>query len=96
VAVAVGMNLAAGLSARLGWLKGEQVERVRTLLARARLPLNAPEGLTADDFLRLMAVDKKVKEGQLRLILLRALGHGVIAETVDPRLLRDTLEARPG
>ena len=95
-AVAVGMNLATDLSARLGWLKGEQVERVRTLLARARLPLNAPEGLTADDFLRLMAVDKKVKEGQLRLILLRALGHGVIAETVDPRLLRDTLEARPG
>lgn len=95
-AVAVGMNLAADLSARLGWLKGEQVERVRALLARARLPLNAPEGLTADDFLRLMAVDKKVKEGQLRLILLRALGHGVIAETVDPRLLRDTLEARPG
>ena len=95
-AVAVGMNLAADLSARLSWLKGEQVERVRALLARARLPLNAPEGLTADDFLRLMAVDKKVKEGQLRLILLRALGHGVIAETVDPRLLRDTLEARPG
>ncbi len=95
-AVAVGMNLATDLSARLGWLKGEQVERVRALLARARLPLNAPEGLTADDFLRLMAVDKKVKEGQLRLILLRALGHGVIAETVDPRLLRDTLEARPG
>ena len=95
-AVAVGVNLAADLSARLGWLKGEQVERVRALLARARLPLNAPEGLTADDFLRLMAVDKKVKEGQLRLILLRALGHGVIAETVDPRLLRDTLEARPG
>ena len=95
-AVAVGMNLAADLSARLGWLKGEQVERVRALLARARLPLNAPEGLTADDFLRLMAVDKKVKEGQLRFILLRALGHGVIAETVDPRLLRDTLEARPG
>ncbi|HUM92348.1 MAG TPA: 3-dehydroquinate synthase, partial [Candidatus Competibacter sp.] len=50
-AVAVGMNLATDLSARLGWLKGEQVERVRTLLARARLPLNAPEGLTADDFL---------------------------------------------
>ena len=95
-AVAVGMNLAADLSARLGWLKGEQVERVRALLARARLPLNAPEGLTADDFLRLMAVDKKVKEGQLRFILLRALGHGVIAEAVDPRLLRDTLEARPG
>ena len=92
-AVAAGMCLAADLSARLGWLRGEQVERVRALMTRARLPLNPPEALSADDFLRLMAVDKKVKEGRLRLILLRDLGHGVIAETVDPRLLRDTLEA---
>jgi 3-dehydroquinate synthase len=65
-------------------------------MTRARLPLNPPEALSADDFLRLMAVDKKVKEGRLRLILLRDLGHGVIAEAVDPRLLRDTLDADRG
>jgi 3-dehydroquinate synthase len=92
-AVAAGMCLAADLSARLGWLNWEQVERVRALLARAGLPLNPPLELTADDFLRLMAVDKKVQDGRLRLILLRDLGQGVIAEEVNPRLLRDTLEA---
>ncbi|MCK7577011.1 MAG: hypothetical protein MZV65_15005 [Chromatiales bacterium] len=88
-----GWCLAADLSARLGWLSWEQVERVRALLARAGLPLNPPLALTADDFLRLMAVDKKVQDGRLRLILLRDLGQGVIAEEVNPRLLRDTLEA---
>ena len=94
-AVAAGLLLAADLSARLGWLGGEQVARVRALLARARLPLEPPAELAADDFLRLMAVDKKVKDGQLRLILLRGLGRGVIADGVDPRLLRATLTQRP-
>jgi 3-dehydroquinate synthase len=87
------MALAADLSARLGWLSGEQVERVRALLARARLPLDPPPALTPDDFLRLMAVDKKVKDGRLRLILLRDLGQGAIAEDVNARRLRETLEA---
>jgi 3-dehydroquinate synthase len=93
-AVAVGMALAADLSARLGWLRHEQVERVRALLARARLPLDPPPALTADDFLRLMAVDKKVQDGRLRLILLRDLGQGVIVDDVDTGKVRETLAAR--
>jgi len=92
-AVAAGMAMAADLSARLGWLSGEQVERVRALLARARLPLAPPPELTPADFLRLMAVDKKVQDGRLRLILLRDLGQAVIAGDVDARRLRETLEA---
>jgi 3-dehydroquinate synthase len=40
-----------------------------------------------------MAVDKKVQDGRLRLILLRDLGQGVIAGDVDARRLRETLEA---
>ncbi|MCP5450361.1 MAG: 3-dehydroquinate synthase [Gammaproteobacteria bacterium] len=93
-AVAAGMALAADLSARLGWLSGEQVGRILALLERARLPLAPPPDLTADDFLRLMAVDKKVQDGRLRLILLRGLGQGIIADDVDPVRLRETLEAR--
>jgi 3-dehydroquinate synthase len=85
--------MAADLSARLGWLGWEQVERVRALLARARLPLAPPSKLTPDDFLRLMAVDKKVQDGRLRLILLRDLGQGAIAGDVDAQRLRETLEA---
>ncbi len=91
-AVAAGMVLATELSARLGWLNRAQVERVRTLLARAHLPLDPPPRLTTDDFLRLMAVDKKVQDGRLRLILLRELGQGVIASDVDAQRLRETLD----
>ncbi len=92
-AVATGMYLAADLSARLGPLTHEQVKRVRALLDRAHLPLHSPPELTSDDFLRLMAVDKKVKDGRLRLILLRELGRAVIAEEISLQLLRETLEA---
>jgi 3-dehydroquinate synthase len=91
-AVAVGMVMAADLSARLGWLSEESVDRVQVLLARAHLPLKPPPTLTPEDFLRLMAVDKKVQDGRLRLILLREFGQGVIAEQVDPRFLQETLE----
>ena len=91
-AVAAGMVLATELSARLGWLNRAQGERVRTLLARAHLPLDPPPRLTTDDFLRLMAVDKKVQDGRLRLILLRELGQGVIASDVDAQRLRETLD----
>ncbi len=92
-AVAAGLYLAAELSARLGWLRTEQVQRVVALLRRARLPLQPPPQLTTEELLQLMAVDKKAQDGRLRLVLLQPLGAGVIADRVDTRLLRATLDA---
>jgi 3-dehydroquinate synthase len=92
-AVATGIRMAVDLSARLGWLKPDEVGRVIRLLQRARLPVQSPAELGNEKFLKLMAVDKKVQDGRLRLVLLQSLGHGVIAEQVDPALLRATLEA---
>ena len=43
------------------------------------------------DFLRLMAVDKKVLDGQLRLVLLRALGDATVTADYDSEALNDTL-----
>lgn len=91
-AVAAGMVLAAALSARLGWLTAPDVERITDLLRRARLPVVAPAKLAADDFLRLMAVDKKVRNGRLRLVLLKAIGRAVIADDIDPALIASVLE----
>ena len=39
----------------------------------------------------LMAQDKKVKRGKLTFILLKAVGRAVIANDVDPALVRDFL-----
>ena len=91
-AVAAGIRMAADMSVRLGWLTPSQAARVIALLRRARLPVQAPAELTSDDFLELMAVDKKTRGGRLRLVLLKALGEGVLVDNVDVSLLRSTLD----
>lgn len=92
-AVAAGMVMAADLSRRLGWLSPEDAMRARGLVEAAGLPAAPPEGIKADRFLELMAVDKKVQDGRIRLILLRALGEAVVEAGFDPALLRRTLQA---
>jgi 3-dehydroquinate synthase len=77
--VATGMVLAAELSRDLGWIDTGTVNRVRDLVARARLPVKAPESLSSERFIELMSVDKKVQDGQLRLVLMKALGQSVIS-----------------
>jgi 3-dehydroquinate synthase len=89
-AVATGMLMAADLSARLGWLDTVAVERVRRVLQHAGLPVVPPAELDADEFLRHMAVDKKVKEGRLRLVLLKQLGEAVVSEAPADKL-KETL-----
>ncbi len=76
-AVAVGMLMAADLSARLGWIDSREVDVLRALLARAKLPISPPQGMSVEQFLALMAVDKKVLDGQLRLVLLKHIGDAV-------------------
>ena len=90
-AVGAGMCMAADLSARLGWIGASDLERVRRLVAAAGLPVDAPADLSPERFLELMAVDKKVLAGQLRLVLLRAIGDSVITREFDAGALTDTL-----
>ncbi len=92
-AVAVGMVMAADLSRRIGWLSESDVERIRNLLLRARLPITSPEAMGVDQFLGLMAVDKKVLDGQLRLVLLQSMGHALVTSDIDRNLLLETLAA---
>ncbi len=89
-AVAAGMVMAADLSARLGWLSGDDVARVEKLLSRAKLPTRGP-ALGPARMKELMAVDKKVQDGCIRLVLLRALGEAVVTDQFDPALLDQTL-----
>ncbi|MFT6914030.1 MAG: 3-dehydroquinate synthase [Motiliproteus sp.] len=91
-AVAAGTLLAAELSVRSGWLTSAEKERITTLFRRAQLPLAPPKEMTTADFMRLMAVDKKVLDGQLRLILLRQLGEAITTDSFSPVALAATLD----
>lgn len=89
-AVAAGMMLAVQLSVDKGWLAKEQLEILATLLRRANLPISPP-AMTTKQFLSLMAVDKKVIDGQLRLVLLKAIGEAVVTSDVTEQEVCDTL-----
>jgi 3-dehydroquinate synthase len=92
-AVATGMLMAADLSAREGHIEWAEVERLKRLLERAELPVAAPAAMNEDEFLSLMAVDKKVLDGQLRLVLLESIGKAVVTKNFALANLKQTLAA---
>lgn len=73
-AVAVGMCLALRLSAALGRISDAEVLAFEQLLERLSLPTRAPQDMSAEQFIQLMGRDKKVIDGELRLVLLNAIG----------------------
>ncbi len=91
-AVGIGMYLAAELSLRQGWLTPAAVQRTDKLLRSLHLPNRIPPGLSADRLLELMQVDKKVRNGQVRLVLLKALGDAFLSSDYSATLLRGLLQ----
>lgn len=101
-AVAIGTAMAATMSKRMGWIDNENdpeqnrlVERIYKLLERANLPFELPPDsvMNRDTFLKLMSVDKKVANGQLRLILLKGpLGNCVFTGDFDEQAMLDTID----
>ncbi|MDP2132302.1 MAG: 3-dehydroquinate synthase, partial [Sulfuritalea sp.] len=91
-AVAAGTMMAVELSRRLGWLAATDVDRVRTLLLRAGLPVTGPN-LGASRYLELMSHDKKVIAGSLRLILLKGIGQAATHADAPPAAIAAAIEA---
>ena len=90
-AIAAGMILAAELSHQLGWIDRDVVVRIKALMLSANLPITPPKEMSAEQFVGLMAVDKKVIDGRLRLVLMNALGNAIIAEGVDQDVILGVL-----
>ena len=90
-AVAIGMVMAARMSARCGWISGDDVNRVCQMLLAAGLPTVAPAGVTPEQYLEVMSRDKKNTGGDIRLVLLKSLGNAFVTSDYDASLLHDTL-----
>ena len=91
-AVATGMVMAADLSQRMGWISSEDLARTKNIIQRANLPIVCPQ-IPLDDFLAYMAHDKKVLNGQLRLVLMQAVGQAIITKTFDVELMKQAILA---
>jgi len=68
-------------------------ERAAAILSAARLPVLPPstDDMPNERFLALMAGDKKVQAGKIRLVLLKAIGQAYVTGDYPPALLERTL-----
>lgn len=82
-AVAVGLLVAAELSARRGALERDVVARLRTLLRAFNLPVQFPASVDNDVLAQALELDKKILSGRLRFIGLEGLGKAVVWDDVE-------------
>jgi len=92
-AVAAGTLMAAELSRLLGWLTTADVERIEQLFVRAGLPVRGPD-MGVERYTELMAHDKKVVDGCLRLVLLRSIGRAVVSDDASGALIAEAIGLR--
>jgi len=92
-AVAIGTYMAADLSKQLGWLNSEDCARIERLTTRAGLPLFPPEDLKPLALREAMSMDKKVENGNVRLVLMTAIGKACVTQEFEPSQLERTLSA---
>jgi len=91
-AVAAGMVLAARLSERVCGLAAADARRVRDLVGAVGLPV-APPPISGERWRTLMGRDKKVADGRIRFVLLKALGHALVRSGVADDDLASVLAA---
>ncbi len=90
-AVAIGMVLAARLSARLGMSGDGEATRLARLLERFGLPVVLPAGLDPDALLARMRLDKKADGDGLRFVLWEGPGRSRVRGGIDPADVRAVL-----
>lgn len=92
-AVAAGMLLAAKTSLKLGLITEIEMRRMSALIEQFDLPLIAPLEMQYQHFAEHMQLDKKVLNGQLRLVLPTSIGTSALFDNVDEVMLRDVIES---
>ena len=94
-AIGAGLVMAADMSRESGYLTGDELDRVTRLVARAGLPTHV-SNVKPDAALELMRIDKKVKAGRLRLVLMRGIGSAFVTADYGEPALRHTLATHLG
>ncbi len=89
--VGAGICMAASLSQKAGWLTKGEKKRIIALIEHAGLPTEPPAQLNPARFKELMSVDKKVLDGNLRLILLQGIGKSLVTDNFKHDDLTATL-----
>ena len=89
-AVSIGMVMAASMAERMGMLSQADKKDLTNLLESVGLPTKKPD-LNSNDFLERMKRDKKVQDGEIRLILLESIGSAIITNDYPNEILMKTI-----
>jgi 3-dehydroquinate synthase len=92
-AVAVGMVMAIDLSIREGRIDEGVRQRSVALLQQAGLPVIPPKDISVEQYLNAMSIDKKAVDGQIKLVLLTAIGEAFVSADYNQDKLLQTLNA---
>ena len=91
--VSAGTMQAVYMSKLLGNLTQADQDRIQAIFERAKLPVLPPSvaDMSNEKYLDLMAGDKKVQAGRIRLVLLKAIGEAYVTGEYPQALLEQTL-----
>ncbi|HUZ64989.1 MAG TPA: 3-dehydroquinate synthase [Acetobacteraceae bacterium] len=95
-AVAIGIGLAFGLSARLGLCDAAEAEQVVAHIASTGLPARLHElnrRFSAAALVRHMRRDKKMQDGRLKFVLVRGIGRAFTSSDVAEEAVVEVLRA---
>jgi len=98
--VSIGVVLAFELSERLGLCAQGAARRVADHLSGVGLPTLISDisgsPLDADELIRLMGQDKKVRQGRMIFVLVRGIGKAFLTQAVDVEIVRSLLLEKCG
>ncbi|MEA5582544.1 3-dehydroquinate synthase [Nodularia harveyana UHCC-0300] len=91
-AVAIGMVAAGQIAVELGMWQQQDTDRQNTLIQKAGLPTQLPEGLDIEAIIDALQLDKKVKDGKVRFVLPTQIGAVTVTDAVPSEIIRRVLQ----
>lgn len=91
-AVAVGMLMAAKLSALEGFIGDKEVQQIKNILEKSNLPVVINSKIDPQDFIAAMCVDKKSINGKIRFILMKRLGQTFVSDDYQQQYLQQVIK----
>ncbi len=90
--VGLGMRFAAYLAARLGLATEDWQQRQSEILDGLQMPAMIPQKVSTEELMRVMLMDKKTRDGQIRFVLTSAPGEARYNVTVEQSVLENMIE----
>ncbi len=91
-AIAIGMGMAADISQKMGFLKEEDVVRLKQLISSTGLPVRL-KGLTVNSIQKMMRHDKKFLGRKNRFVLAYGIGRVKVVEGIPLEVVAESIRA---